>query len=273
MFFLRHKRQRRDQGAGLVFRWRGARRHRIGQVLALVVTTSFFTFFVYVVRVEGLKEPLLTKRTGEVVMLNESDPHCELLLLKVEERSPFPVRWDPAFDADTMDRINAATRELEGRVWDYRPAMVALPDNRELSKLPSISEEGASGLRFYKGGRAEWLEAAESGGKIYGNLRVSAQMEGDSAIQSRLPEGELPFPNDLIADEWFGKSFRFLVGIDSLGVVRGCLPLSGESMEVSNPTEKQKLLAAWLRRTVFKASENDLVTVGVLELQIEAQVE
>ena len=46
MFFLRHKRQRRDQGAGLVFRWRGARRHRIGQVMALVVTGSFFAFFV-----------------------------------------------------------------------------------------------------------------------------------------------------------------------------------------------------------------------------------
>ena len=273
MFFLRHKRQRRDQGAGLVFRWRGARRHRIGQVLAFVVTCSFFAFFAYAVRVDGLKEPLLTKRTGEVVMLNESDPHCERLLLQVEERSPFPVRWDPAFDVDTMERINAATSELEGRVWDYRAAMMSLPDNREVSKLPSISEEGCSGSGFYTGGANTWLESAGHEGGVYKNLRVNAQVVADQAIQSRLPDGELPLPNDLIADEWFGKSFRFLVGIDSLGVVRGCLPLSGGSMEVSKPTEKQRLLAAWLRRTAFKASENDSITVGVLELQIEGQVE
>lgn len=273
MLFLRHKRQRRDQGAGLVFRWRGARRHRSGQVLAFIMTSSFFAFFAYALSVDGLKEPMLTKRTGEVVLLNEGDPHCERLLLQVEERSPFPLRWDPAFDLQTMGRIHSATSELEGRVWDYRPAMMSLPDNEGLSKLPSISEEGCRGSGFYTGRVNAWMETVEREGGGNKNLRVSARVVADQAIQSRLPDGELPLPNDLIADEWFGKSFRFLVGVDSLGVVRGCLPLSGGSMEVSKPTEKQKLLAAWLRRTALKASEKEAVTVGVLELQIEAQVE
>ena len=275
MFFLRHKRQRRDQGAGLVFRWRGARRHRIGQVLAFVMTGGFFAFFAYALRVDGLREPLLTKRTGEVVLLNEFDPNCERLLLQIEERSPFPLRWDPAFDPQTMGRINEATSALGGRVWDYSPALMALPDFREASKLPSISEEGCNHSVFYTGGGDSWRESTEREGGDYlqKHWRVSAQIVADKAIQSRLPDGDLLLPNDLIAHEWFGKSFRFLVGIDSLGVVRGCLPLSGGSMEVSKPTEQQKLLTAWLRRMVFKLSESERVAVGVLDLQIEAQVE
>lgn len=274
MFFLRKHKQKKDQGAGLVFRWRGARRHHAGKILALLLSLGFFAFSAYAIRVEGLRTPLLTKQTGKVVMLSAEDPHCRRLLEQVEDRSPFPFRWDPALDAMTMGRISDATDLLGGRVWDYQPLMVQLPEAEGLMGLPSIFEENS---RFFDSCVNEWDDAS-GGGQHFstkrpnGDLRVIAQFVADQEMRDRLPTGELPLPNDLIVDEWFGHSFRFLLGVDSLGVVRGCLPLSSESMEVVKPTEKQKFLAAWLRKTGFKPSDQvgGGVSIGVLELKIEA---
>ena len=272
MFFWRHKKQRRDQIAGLVFRWRGARRHHAGKILALFLTTVFFAFSAYALRVEGLRAPLLTKRTGEVVMLSENNPYGERLMLQIEERSPFPLRWDPAFDPETMGRVAATASRLEGRVWNYSPALRLLPKSSQAAGLPSVSEGGAG---FFVSEDRPWQEFAGSGSAsstgFRGDLSVSALLVAHDVIKARLPSSELPLPGGVIADAWFGQSFRFLMNIDAKGVVRGCLPLSGGSMEVAKPTEKQKLLTAWLHRTSFSPSVDGTDSVGVLELQIEAR--
>lgn len=272
MFFWRHKKQRRDQIAGLVFRWRGARRHHAGKILALFFTTVFFAFSAYALRVEGLRAPLLTKRTGEVVLLSENNPHGERLMLQIEERSPFPLRWDPAFDKETMGRVAATASRLEGRVWNYSPALRPLPKSSQAVGLPSVSE-GRAG--FFVSEDRPWQDFSGSGDVsstgFRGDLSVSALLVAHDGIKARLPSAELPLPGGVIADEWFGQSFRFLMNIDANGVVRGCLPLSGGSMEVAKPTEKQKLLVAWLHRTPFRPSVDGGDSVGVLELQIEAR--
>ncbi len=274
MFFWRNKKQRRDQMAGLVFRWRGARRHHAGKILALFFTSVFFAFSSYALRVEGLRPPLETKRTGEVVMLSEDNPYCERLMLQIEERSPFPLRWDPAFDPETMARIVRTTRRLEGRVWDYNPAMWPLPESSESMALPSVTGGGAG---FFASDDRPWREFSESGdvspAGFRRNLNVRALLVANGQVGGRLLSSDLPLPGGVIADEWFGQSFRFLMSIDAGGVVRGCLPLSGGSMEVAKPTDKQKLLAAWLHRTAFSSSLDGSVSVGVLELQIEAREE
>jgi hypothetical protein len=280
MFLLRKKKQRRDQGAGLVFRWRGAGGRHMGKMMAFALTCGFFGFSAYALRVEGLRSPLLSKQTAQVVMLNDGDPHCQRLLEQVENRSPFPPRWDPAFDVQTMMRIFDAVGALDGPIWEYRPAMeqYASDDASDadggMLGLPSVLEKDAG---FFSGSVDVWSgvagENASSGRNTSDHPRVSVKVVADCGIQKRLPSGELLLPDDLMADEWFGQSFRFLVGIDSLGVVRGCLSLSGGSMEVAKPTEKQKMLAAWLRRMTFKPSDHDTLVIGVLELQIEARSE
>jgi len=209
-------------------------------------------------------------------MLHENDPDSERLLLRVEECSPFPLRWDPAFDPETMGRINTATSLLSGRVWDYRPSLVEVPQRKVSLQLPSISEDKRS---FFLNASQDWGDSSDGmsipAERSFVDLRVSAKIVADKEIQARLPLAEFPLPADLIGDEWYGRSFRFLVGVDSLGVVRGCLPLSGSGMDVVKPTERQKFLSAWLLRTPFKAS-NDIgspTSIGVLELQIEAREE
>lgn len=268
MFNWNEKRRVRDLGAGLVFRWRGARRHHGGKVAALVITSVFFGFCAYALVVDGLRAPLLTKRTGEVVVLLEDDPACQRLLLQVEERSPFPLRWDPAYDVESMGRVRDATSRIDGRVWDYQPAMVEVPDFEAALSLPSISSRGPL---VFDGLDSAWTADEPELVELTGELSVSALIIADKKIQALLPQGELPMIGGVIADEWFGQSFRFLVGVDKRGVVRGCLPLSGGSMEVAKPTDKQKLLAAWLRRISFRPSEQEAGVLGVVEIRIRAR--
>ncbi|NWK56895.1 hypothetical protein HW115_14825 [Verrucomicrobiaceae bacterium N1E253] len=272
MFFLRHKKQKRDRGAGLVFRWRGAKRHHASKVYAFLLSAGFFSFAVYALRVEGLRSPLLTKRTGDVVLLNEGNPYCASLMLQIEERSPFPLRWDPAQDVETMGRIGSAAMALEGRVWDYRPALAEVPEPLPSTALPSVVVRGAS---LFDGLIADEVDGSEPEVRHpdLQDLVLSAEMSADASLQSVIPAGPLPLPRDLIADEWFGQSFRFLIGVDARGVVRGCLPLSGGNMEVAKPTAKQKWLAAWLRRTPFLASREPGGHIGVLEVEIKARQE
>lgn len=274
MYFLRHKKLNRDRGAGLVFRWRGARRHHTGKVVAMLLTIGLFAFSAYALRVEGLRAPLLTQRQGEVVILDEENPFCQKLMFQIEDSSPFPVRWDPAFDPDTMGRLGEATALLEGGVWDYQPELMAMPEPQTTVGLPSIFE--GRGDFFSNTGR-QWRDLSDDSMKTSSGIgeavRVTALIIADKEMRDLLPEAGLPLPAGLIGDEWFGQSFRFLIGVDSKGVVRGCLPLSGGSMEVAKPTEKQKLLAAWLRRSNFNPSERESRTIGVLEIQMEARTE
>ena len=272
MLFWSHKKQSRDQIAGLVFRWRAARRHHAGKVVALFLSSVFFAFVIYALRVEVLRAPLLTKRTGEVLMLNPDNPYCAMLMLQVEERSPFPLRWDPAFDLETMGRIAVMTNKIEGRVWTYQPGMHTLPEVADSVGLPSVFEAGDAGFVSL---RSSWsdFDGRNSIDGQRGGVNLRALMVAGDSIRARLPSSELSLPGGMIADEWYGQSFRFLMSIDANGVVRGCLPLSGSSMEVSKPTEKQKLLSAWLRRIVFTPSRDGVASMGVLEFQIEAREE
>ncbi|MBK1830329.1 hypothetical protein JIN77_06310 [Verrucomicrobiaceae bacterium R5-34] len=269
MFFLSKRRQRRDREAGLIFRWRGAKKHHAGKLVALMITVGFFAFSMYAIRVSGVEAPLASKRTASVFMINEDDPNCLNLLAQVEERSPFPRRWDPAFDEETMSRIQQGTQQLAGRAWSYEPELAPLPTIESDDRLPSIVEPNASLLGNLV---QSWEVAPREGAHAeQGELFVRAKITADASIQKRLPTTSPALPQELVAEEWFGQSFRFLMGIDADGVVRGCVALSAETLEAVKPSDKQKLLAAWLRVQRFLPDDSKSpATIGVLELEIEA---
>ena len=66
MFFRRKRKQKRDREAGLVFHWRGAKKHHLGKFIALMIAVSCFGFAAYALRIEGLEQPLVSKRTALV---------------------------------------------------------------------------------------------------------------------------------------------------------------------------------------------------------------
>lgn len=267
MYFLRKRREKRDQEAGLVFRWRGAKAHHVGKLIALMIAASFFAFSVYAIRIDVGQELPLSKRTGSVFMINEEDPHSYHLLVQIEERSPFPRRWDPAYDEDTMRRVSEEANLLAGYVREYKPELRPLPVADEIGALPSVIKP-ASALT----GNAvkAWMLESSSGESTRGDVYVQARITADEKIEKRLQGKTLSLPRVLVAEEWYGQTYRFHISVNAKGVVTDCLPLSGESLEVMKPMEKEKLLAAWLRSQRLESAADAAELRGVIELEIEA---
>lgn len=267
MYFLRKRREKRDQEAGLIFRWRGARSYHTGKLIALMVTASLFIFSVYAIRIDVGQEAPISKRTGTVFMINEDDPNSYQLMVQIEERSPFPRRWDPAYDGDTMGRINKEADILANYVRKYEPTLKPLPRVKEKGELPSvIKPSSALTGRVMKSWELKEGVDSSSRGAVY----VQARMSADKKIEERLQSKTLGLPRALVAEEWYGQTYRFYVSVNDKGVVTDCLALSGESLETLKPVEKEKLLATWLRSQRLKSAEDAPVLRGVIELQIEA---
>lgn len=275
MLFLRKKRQKRDQEAGLIFQWRGARKHHTGKFIALMIATGLFAFSVYALKIESIKPPLLSKRKGVVIMLDEDNPKyrklMSKLMMQIEDRSPFPVRWDPVFDRAILARIEDGVDQLGGVQWQYQAELVPMPVEQQSSGLASIIEprDGLLGRVMN-----DWSEVGMAAGDgVPGDLLIRAKVQAGGAIATRLPGDELPIPADLVADDSFGQSFRFMLEIDASGIVNGCLPLPGGTMDAVKTTDRQRKLAAWLRTQRFRPADHDGLATGQLELQIEASRE
>ena len=69
MYFIRKKKHKRDQDAGLIFHWRGFRKHHSGKIVAMILACGLFAFSVYAIKVETIRSPLQSKREGVVVVV------------------------------------------------------------------------------------------------------------------------------------------------------------------------------------------------------------
>ena len=267
MFFRTKKRLKKDQEAGLIFRWRGARKHHAGKILALVLTSGIFAFSVYAIRIDGGEEIPLSKRSGTVFMVDENDSRNYQLLLQIEERSPFPSRWDPAYDADTLGRIKEEVSFLAGHSRKYDPQLVGLPVVEENLTLPSVIKPESTLL-----GNAlqTWSLNENPTEPTRGEIFIAARITADETLEPRLGVENRSLPSAVVAEEWYGQVFRFLVSLDEKGSIGDCLSLSGESLESLKPTEKEKLIATWLRGQKFEPAKGEPILRGVIELQIEA---
>lgn len=206
-------------------------------------------------------------------MLDETDPNCRALLLQVEERSPFPSRWEPVFDREIMARINAGKALIEGEIWDYKAVLQPLPEDETRRDLASIIEPHHGLL-----GRAsdQWIQdGTVDTGTVQGDLLIQAKVYANGSLKSRLPQDELAVPLDLVTDDSFGQIFRFQVSLETSGVVRSCIALPGGTTDVSKVTDRQKDLSAWIRTLKFKAAKAGVsrIDTGQLELRIEASRE
>ncbi len=271
MFFLRKKKLKKDREAGLVFQWRGSTKHHLGKVIALMIAVGFFAFSVYALKVETIKPPLLSKRKGVVIMLNEDDPHCANLMIQIERKSPFPVRWDPVFDREVMVRIEESVEGLVGGRWQYDAELAAMPIKKSVGGLESIIEPNDGLL-----GRVmnDWTEGPQTDLQVpSGELSIRIRVRAGDALKLRLPANEFQLPTDLVADDSFGQSFRFMVELDASGIVLSCVSLPGGTMDATKATDLQKDLAAWLRLQKFNKADRDGAVTGQLELQIEVSRE
>ena len=236
---------------------------------ALMVAASCFAFAAYAVRIEGLKQRLVSKRTGTLILLNEDDPNCRRLMLQVEEKSPFPSRWDPVHDRGTLVRIAGMAESVMDEPWVYQPELRELPPrDKKLTALASMEDPG-DGL--VTGMMPSWRQRLVipdflGGGDLY----VRGVVVAKGGIENRLEHKVWALPANLVTEDWLGQSFRFMLGIDERGIVRSCVPLPGGSMGGGRATDRQKELSVWLRGQRFKPAAGEGVAFGELQLQIEA---
>ena len=279
MYFIRKKKHKRDQDAGLIFHWRGFRKHHSGKFVAMILACGLFAFSVYAVKVETIRSPLQSKREGVVVVLSPDDPVVSELLLQVEERSPFPSRWDPAMDEEVTTRISTTRSELEGALWAYEMKLEPLPTMDRTHGLVSITESGSDIFNVMPD---QWRESEARDRFVAGEKPViRVRVLASSELKSRISGDQLELPNKLIVEEGYGQIFRFQVALDSAGFVSNCTPLPGGTIDALQITDRQKNLAAWLRAQRFSddgqdggeagaGGGGDGMVVGQLELQIEA---
>ncbi len=266
MYFLRKRKQARDRDAGLVFVWRGARRHHSSKVLAIMLAVGICAFSVFAVRVEGPKPPLLSQRKGVVIMLNEGDAKSRFLMLQIEANSPFPVRWDPAFDTRTMDRLEKQLAKLSDDHPVYHPKLLPLPEQVVEDQLASILdltqiplENETHDLPLYD----------ERSLPLSGDLKITAKITAQGVLGQRLSQEGLMIPEELMDDDVFGQTFPFLIALDSQGGVQSCIPLLGGSTGSATVTDLQDKLAAWLFRQRFKSGTQSVLSGSCL-LHIKA---
>lgn len=270
MYFIRKKKHERDQDAGLIFHWRGFRSHHSGKLIAMLLASAFFAFSVYAVKVETLRSPLESKREGVVIMLNPDDPAVRGLLLQVEDKSPFPSRWDPATDEEVTNRVLAKRGELEGSLWSHEMQLQPLPVVDRSPSLISITQSAPALFdvmpRHWQ--KPEVTEEFMAGERPVILVRVVASEQ----LKPRIVGNKLELPNKLIIDEGYGQIFRFQIALDAAGFVSNCTPLPGGTVDAIKITDRQRDLASWLRAQRFSdgGDEAPQMVVGQLELQIEA---
>lgn len=270
MYFIRKRKHERDQEAGLIFHWRGFRKHHSGKVVALILAAALFAFSVYAIKVETPRSPLHSKKEGVVVVLRDDDPAVYALLLEVENRSPFPSRWEPALDGEVSKRIVQKRSELEGFLWNYEMKLEQLPVTKPTHGLVSIT---ASGSELFDPQPDQWSDYGVKERFLERQDPVIRVRVGTSdTLKSRISADQLELPRELIIDEGFGQLYRFQISLDAAGFVSNCVPLPGGTTDAVVITDRQKTLAAWLRMQRFRQDEEETqgMVVGELDLQIEA---
>ncbi len=260
-----------DREAGLVFQWRGSRRHHFGKFVALAAAVGLFAFSIYAVKVEGIKPPLLPKREGVVIMLDEENPGCQKLMFQIEQRSPFPVRWDPVFDPSLAAARGKMQEALHGGLWQYRARLEPLPEGKEPRGLAAVT---APRQGLLDGVPGRWKESGEVPAMPgHGGVSIRARLVAPGGLEDRIDGVGLPLPAGLVEDDWYGQTFHFYVQLAPSGQVASCVPLPGGTLDAAVITDRQKNLADWLRRQVFKPRQagGEGGSFGWLQLRIEAK--
>ncbi|GAA5495278.1 hypothetical protein Rhal01_01453 [Rubritalea halochordaticola] len=241
MFLSRRKKLTRDREAGMVFRWRGGLAgNRGGMTLAIFLTGGIFTLAFVGLNINVRKSKPLQRRVAKIMLVPEND---ERLSLWVDQKSPFPARWDPADDQEHLQRVEdeltlaLATSSIRETEWREMPA------SQQRLTSPSIFKVAEQVLPELSKGERELVPEAPI------KLQLDTEMLGDLA--KRRPTQIEAFEQDIPAEE-FGKQFRWFISLDREGNVVYLAPVEPGNGEFS------KLLENWLRGLKFKAADIEM---------------
>lgn len=251
----------------MVFRWRGARKHHMGKFLALAIAVAIFAFAIPAVQLEELKTPVVSQSTASVIYIDEDSPLSRELVMQIWDKSPFPPRWDPAQDPETLQRVLATSDAISPRVHSYSPTLVPMPISTENDNLPSTVNPNAPLLPSRA---AFWKSIAQSNDETTAPEAVQAMfvMNTSAALRERLPKNMTLPPAHLVTEEWLGQTFRFILTLTPRGTVGSVFPVQGGTLDEGQLSESQKALLTWIKAQHF--TPHTSASTGTIELQLKA---
>lgn len=280
MFFSRKEKLLDDRKAELVFNWRGSRGYQLGKLFALVFSVIIFGLAVYALKIEVVKPSVTSIRKGVVTMVDEGDFRNQGFINLVETLSPFPPRWDPAYDVDVFQRIDEKLTDLMEGDSSYSAELLPMPEERLWGKgvssqsfLSAIGEKGVFYDHFldseaFNGNSVAHAQKAPEQGELTLNVSLFA---GDRFSQrlAGFEDGQL-LPKDAVSEDAYGQSYRFIIGVDERGRVISSLPAMGRAVDSVNQGDSQRGLMEWLRGQVFQPVDEEGIVVETVELRISA---
>jgi len=249
MWWIRRKKTRADRDAGLVFRWRGGYASNTGgNVIGFLIVSLVFVAAFTLLDVELKRASQATKRTGRVQFLLSDATVAEM-----DAVSPFVARWDPASDSEVEQRLAGKLRDQYGRHYVSKVGWQKLPQHQYSALLPTIYQRQ---VRFLPDLDAPVREPAEPSGR---RLRFTLQAQGK--LEERIP-AVLPVPRAKLENALRGRSFSFVVRVDSHGRVLHATQLLEKGGEVN------EAVAAWLAEVVFAPTPGQGGSQGVVEVVV-----
>lgn len=228
----------------LVFDWTGSESRFFDKMVAFVVVTLIFTFFIgaFNIRLEPASE--VNAKSASIIRFN-SDELSRRWLLVAEEGGPFPGRLEIA------GGLTGAGDSLETMVGDpflgdgYRVSLAGM----EVDSGVAREELAATGIRVFPEARVKDEALPPVGEGEVGDEKQPVLTPFDQSALGWMPES-LPLFQPAEGADTSGSPWRFAVVLRGDGTIRDCIPLGGGEGGIEE-------ISSWLRGVKFGVGEEE----------------
>lgn len=235
MSWFNKRKTTRDREAGLVFAWRVPHSSNGRMFIATVVIGLIVGAAATTVKVRVVPPPRVLERRASLQLADRSI--SATAFREVDERSPFPLRLDPARIPQAKQLVASALQESCPLPESFRPELKEWPQEKKPRNLPA-AVTGVQVLPPLPDHRA--APPNVSAIRLAPHLTVS-----DQELSARVP-APLPPWNGEIDPKWAGKSFQVIAEVTDDGSIRTLMPVD----PAVEPWQREAQI--WLRKVRFE---------------------
>lgn len=244
------RRTRRDEAAGLIFRWRVARGSRTRGLFAVLIATGLFALGASFIQVKGKTVRIEHRETARITILTAGQDSSRPWFEWARRNSPFLDRWEPEVDNALREHMAELEDELIARS-KYQPLLWPMPEITKEVPLPELFDPARPRLPPVKREMVRVIAPPTVEARVFTEVAGPLELRWENPsrplhelLPKAGPEEEASRPRELL-----GLERRFLVIADPKGVVIFCQSLDPTESKLDAP------LSRWLHQQRLKADE------------------
>lgn len=242
------RRTRRDEAAGLIFRWRVARGSRTRGLFAVLIATGLFALGASFIQVKGKTVRIEHRETARITILTAGQDSSRPWFEWAHRNSPFLDRWEPEVDNALREHMAELEDELIARS-KYQPLLWPMPEITKEVPLPELFGPSRPRLPPVRREMARVIAPPTVEARVFTEVAGPLELRWENpsrALHELLPKAgeEASRPRELL-----GLERHFLVIADPKGVVIFCQSLDPTESKLDAP------LSRWLHQQRLKADE------------------